>query len=88
MRRNTMQNALIAPKTAPVARPTTIAREDAETALQGRDLQQVADGHRREYMFEPTERSMPPVSSTKVMPTAMTPTNDACLTMLQRRSRC
>ncbi len=33
-------------------------------------------------MFDPTERSMPAVSSTKVMPTAMTPVKDACLTML------
>jgi hypothetical protein len=34
------------------------------------------------YMFEPTLRSMPAVSSTKVMPTAMTPMKLACLMML------
>ena len=34
------------------------------------------------YMFDPTERSMPAVSRTKIMPTAITPVNDACLTML------
>jgi hypothetical protein len=34
------------------------------------------------YMTEPTERSMPAVSSTKSCPTAAMPTNDACLTML------
>ena len=38
-------------------------------------------------MFDPTLRSMPAVSSTKVMPTAMTPVKLACLTMLASESR-
>ena len=33
-------------------------------------------------MFDPTLRSIPAVSSTKVMPTAMMPVKLACLTML------
>ena len=37
-------------------------------------------------MFEPTERSMPAVSSTKVMPMAAMPMKAACLTMLARLS--
>ena len=37
-------------------------------------------------MFDPTLRSMPAVSSTKVMPTAMMPVKLACLTMLASES--
>ena len=38
------------------------------------------------YMTEPTERSMPAVSRTKVMPMAAMPMKAACLTMLARLS--
>ena len=48
MRRKTTQNALTAPKAAPVASPTTMPGEDAEAALQPGQLQEVADGHRRD----------------------------------------
>ena len=37
-------------------------------------------------MFDPTLRSMPAVSSTKVMPTAMMPVKLACLTILASES--
>ena len=83
IRSQTMQNALIAPKIAPVSEPDDDASAHAEAVLQRRDLEQVADVIADTYMFEPTERSMPAVSSTKVMPTAMTPMKDACLTMLR-----
>ncbi len=47
IRRTTTQKALIAPKTAPVGEADDDAGDDAEGILQRRDLQQVADRHRR-----------------------------------------
>ncbi len=40
--------------------------------------------HAANATIAPTERSMPPVTMTKVMPTAMMPMTEICLSMLVR----
>ena len=82
IRRPTMAAALIAPRSAPAR--TATARPPATPTPASRMAKPAISGAR--YMTLPTERSMPAVSSTKVMPIAAMPMKADCLTMLARLS--
>ena len=81
-RRTTMKKALIAPMAMPamsaMANPAGTGRSSARIAMPA------ISGARN--ITAPTERSIPPVSSTKVMPSAAIPMKEDCLTMLARLS--
>ncbi len=79
-RRPTMKRALIAPSSAARGTAARSAAADAHARVAHR--KPAISGAR--YMTDPTERSIPAVSSTKVMPTAAMPMKAACLTMLPR----